>query len=371
MVMVDFMKRSIDDGFAIFGDDTVVVSTVQLMGDDSGDDLWMKRPTITQQEYRFVSDNADSIGLSAYYSTIRSVVEANGKEIDNCDIIGVDGDWNLILGASVEEGRELNIKDIVTSSSVVLIGSDIARDLFIEKKSIVGERIDISNHSYTIIGVMQRVGERSLSIFDIDNSIVVPVKALSNIFEIDRCANTIAARPQDGTSVDELIYQIRLLIRSNRGLNPTQKDNFGIDRMDDIAEEMSTVLSGVNKIGAIIALFSLLIGAFSITNILYVSVSERVTQIGIKMALGSKRFAILVDFLKESALLSLLGSTLGVVLAYISILVINATADITLRLSMIHIFKVMAIALIIGVLAGVVPAYTASRLNPIDAINDI
>ena len=177
------------------------------------------------------------------------------------------------------------------------------------------------------------------------------------------------AKPKADVKQDEFINEIRLLTRGSRRLKPTDKDNFSIGTMSFVFDMIQATFGVLTTIGWIIAGFSLLIGGFGIANIMFVSVKERTNMIGVQKALGAKKYVILTQFLVESAFLAIAGGAIGISLVAIIILLVNLSGAITITLSLYNIFSGFFIASIIGLLSGMIPAWTASNLNPVEAIN--
>jgi putative ABC transport system permease protein len=159
-----------------------------------------------------------------------------------------------------------------------------------------------------------------------------------------------------------------MILRAARRLQPDEKNNFSINRASLISQSFEGVFAGINFGGWIIGGFAILVGGFGIANIMFVSVRERTNQIGIQKALGAKRSFILQQFLIESVLLSIIGGLLGVFLIFIGTLVINYLWELNMHLTMANIILSIAISGIIGIVAGYAPAYTAAKMNPVEAI---
>ena len=181
--------------------------------------------------------------------------------------------------------------------------------------------------------------------------------------------NSIYARPQAGVSQDDLVDELRMLMRAHRRLAPGQKNNFSVSTMSFIMESVQQVFSMINMVGWVIAGFSLLIGGFGIANIMFVSVKERTNIIGIQKALGAKKYVIMAQFLVEAAVLAVAGGIIGILLVLVGVLAIPETESFTLTLSAANIFSGVLIATVIGLLAGLIPAWVGASLNPVDAIN--
>ena len=158
-------------------------------------------------------------------------------------------------------------------------------------------------------------------------------------------------------------------MRSRRRLRPGDKNDFSVNKMTFLLSFVQNIFSSLNMAGWVIAGFSLLIGGFGIANIMFVSVKERTNMIGIQKALGAKKYVILTQFLTEAAFLAITGGLIGILMVWLVVLAVPEDIGLTMRLSLSNILSGVAIASVIGVLAGFIPARIGAGLNPVDAIN--
>jgi putative ABC transport system permease protein len=176
----------------------------------------------------------------------------------------------------------------------------------------------------------------------------------------------VKAKP--GISVEELSDEAIMILRASRRLQPEDINNFSVNKASLLTQGFDSVFVGINIGGWVIGGFAILVGGFGIANIMFVSVRERTNIIGIQKALGAKRFFILQQFLVESVLLSIIGGMLGVIMIFFATLVINYLYDMNIYLTISNMLLAIFISGIIGVVAGYAPAYTAAKMNPVDAI---
>ena len=179
---------------------------------------------------------------------------------------------------------------------------------------------------------------------------------------------TIIVKAQPGISNDELRDELTGIMRSIRKLKPSAEENFSINETDIITKGFNSLFSVIATVGWIIGGFSLLVGGFGIANIMFVSVRERTNIIGIQKALGAKKFFILFQFLFEAIFLSLIGGILGLLIILILTVIISNTTSFHLILTQSNILLGIGVAALIGLIAGIVPAYSASKLDPVEAM---
>jgi putative ABC transport system permease protein len=169
-------------------------------------------------------------------------------------------------------------------------------------------------------------------------------------------------------AVEDLYYELISTLRAIRKLKPREPDNFSINKLDAIQNKVNELFSKIKISGWIIGFFSLIVGCFGIANIMYVSVKERTNQIGLKKALGATSYQILFDFLLESIFLCLIGGFIGIVLVFLLSFILSALLDFPVFLSLYNFVLGVGISLIVGVIAGYLPAKKAAKLNPVEAI---
>jgi putative ABC transport system permease protein len=157
-------------------------------------------------------------------------------------------------------------------------------------------------------------------------------------------------------------------MRSVRKLKPTEDENFSLNDVNDLSETMSQAFVSINLGGAIIGGFSLIVGLFGVANIMFVSVKERTSQIGLKKAIGAKSSIILTEFLLEAAFLCLIGGLIGLLLVFVIAKVITEALDFPIYISTSILVLALSISVVVGLLAGIIPAYRAAKLNPVVAI---
>jgi putative ABC transport system permease protein len=175
-------------------------------------------------------------------------------------------------------------------------------------------------------------------------------------------------RAKNNVPIQELSDEVIMILRASRRLKPTEDNNFSINNATMLSQGFDSVFAGINLGGWLIGGFAMLVGGFGIANIMFVSVRERTNMIGIQKALGAKRFFILQQFLVESVILSILGGIFGLFLIFIATLFINYLYDLNMHLTIGNILLAIFVSGLIGVVAGYAPAYSAAKMNPVDAI---
>ena len=287
----------------------------------------------------------------------------------NCPYNSTCHDFVNIRSFEIEKGRYFSPEEASAGKNVAILGYTMADKLF-EKADPLGKQITVDGKKTTVIGVFKKEGKGGISDSGMDENTVVPLnfaKTFINLKNNFLNAN-IMIKAKEGVSVQELSDETVMILRASRRLQPSEINNFSINRASVIAKSFDSVFAGINIGGWVIGGFAILVGGFGIANIMFVSVRERTNIIGIQKALGAKRFFILQQFLVESVLLSLFGGLLGVFLVFLTSLVINYLYDLNMYLTMANMVLALAISCIIGIVAGYAPAYAAAKMNPVEAI---
>lgn len=233
----------------------------------------------------------------------------------------------------------------------------------------LGKEVDVFGDKLNVIGVFAREGKSIVNTSN-DNLIMVPYFYLTTKVKVDgfQVEPSIMVRPKPEVTVDELKDEIKSVMRATRRIAPKQKDNFAMNQISIISGQISSLFGVLDVVALIIGGFAILVGGFGIANIMFVSVRERTNLIGIKKALGAKNYFILLEFLIESVILSLIGGIIGLVLVFFTVKGLSAAIDFALVLDFRNIMRGIIVSSVIGLIAGFWPAWSASRLNPVDAI---
>jgi len=349
--LVDSLQNSIGEGFESFGTDVCFVERIPLEPDlnENGVFQWwnyLGRPQVTYREYKYLSGALESGSVSFKCST------GDG-------VIGVTSGWESFIRERMSIGRALTTEEL-EGASVAMIGESVREKLFANENPI-GRNIRLYGHNFKIVGVFESGGSNLVSTVDTDNSYIVPYKTLQNVVDVSQCESSIVLQGADRE-------EVRVLMRQYRRLRPWMEDDFAINRLSFVLSEINDIISLVSKLGWIIGLFSLAVGAFGIMNIMYVSVQEREHEIGIQKALGARQKVIITQYLAESAVLALMGGFLGVLLVGICVsLIPDGLIDV--RLTIGNVAVGLTVSMAVGILSGVAPAAKAASLNPVDAIN--
>lgn len=372
---VDSLKANIMEGVQSFGSDIVYIDRfpmAQEEGEDGEPLQWwdyLQRPEITEENFEYVARNA-ALAESVVY-----VIMGNGNasyrrnNYSNAFLVITTDGLENVMSYSLAEGRDFSQMEIRGGSNVAILGYNVAQELFGDSYP-VGKKVKVKGGSATVVGVLEKQGESMVSIVNTDDAVILPLQFGKTVLASAWGSGMMMAAPAEGVSRDAFIDELRLLLRSCRGLSPSERDDFAINEMTFLLDMLDSVFRGISKAGWIIGAFSLIIGGFGIANIMFVSVQERMNQIGIQKALGAKRYVILTQFMVEASFLSLAGGLVGILLVFLISIPVNAVSEyFTITLSPDNAIAGMLIAVVLGILSGLIPAWKAATVDPVRAIN--
>ena len=372
--LVDSLESNIKKSIQSMGKNVIYIDKWQWIG--GSDYPWWKflnRPDAKLSEVKALKDQPISslVDAISFTSSASTTVRLGDKFLENVNIAGHTFEFSKIETLEITEGRFMNEFEDNNGRAVAILGHNVAMGLFNKSTGLVGKTITFYGKQVEIIGVFKNQGDNLVNI-DFDDKIVVPIKFLQYIDNNLEGANIIV-KAKDKIGVDAIYEELRGSMRSIRRLKPAEEDNFTLNKISFLSDAIGEFFKIINLFGLIIGLFSLLVGGFGVANIMFVSVKERTNIIGIQKALGARNEFILLNFLTEAVVLSVLGGLIGILMTWGIAEISNvflAKTDNSFRLIMTigNFGKGLLFASIIGILAGLIPAYRASKLVPVEAI---
>ena len=366
----DWMENSIRESIASLGDNTIYVEKWPWAS-DANIKWWdmMKWPPPSVDDYEALVKRSTSAHALCYTVGSSEPVKFRGNLIDETWILAATHDFENVRSFEIEKGRYFTQSESGSGKPVAIIGAEVAGKLF-DRVDPVGKEITIDRYKAQVIGVFKKEGKGGISDNGMDEGVLVPLDFSRQFvnFRNPFLNSDIMIRGKDGVSVQQLSDEVTMILRAARRIAPGMENNFSINQASQITSTLEPVFRGINIAGWIIGGFSILVGGFGIANIMFVSVRERTSIIGIQMALGAKRRWILQQFLTESVLLSVTGGILGLIIVFIGTLFVNYFFTLGMYLTAGNIILAIVISATIGIIAGFAPASAASRMNPVEAI---
>lgn len=366
MTAFNGMQTAFRQGFASVGSDVLYVSRMPwvIMNDFF---LYRNRPRLELAEAQQLERNMQGKAVVNPSMDTGRDIKYNSFRVDDVRIVGTT-EKQAVMSSSVPEiGRFMMAFDINYKKNVAVIGQDVNTALF-DNANPLNKEIWIGRTRFRVIGVMEKQGGSTFGGPNFDRQIYVPITAFVKAFGGNRGTDVnIAVKAPSQEAMEELEFELIGEMRKVRQLRPSEEDDFSINKLDTLMGSFNSIMGVVLLLGLVVTSIALFVGGIGVMNIMFVSVTERTREIGIRKAIGAKRHSILLQFLFESAVICLVGGLIGILLASILTAVINAVL-MPASLSLGILVTAVVISVLVGVFAGLVPAWKGARLDPIEAL---
>lgn len=370
LAAVDSLEREVKGSFSSLSNNTMII--MRFSFGPSEIPRWKREqfPDVSYHEYEEIKANVPNVAAVAYSLNVPTeTVKYKGKQINDVRITPVSYEYYDIDALQLADGRFFNAAESNSGSQVMVVGADIAKNLF-GVENPVGKEVRLYGQRFSVIGVLEKQGS-SLFGPSNDNLIYIPVNVARRIYgdNSNMVFPAISLKPEEETDLAALTAQLEHNLRMQRGIKPGDINTFFINKLSGFSEMIDEMTGKLNIMGLIISGFSLLVGGFGIANIMFVSVKERTNLIGIQKSLGAKNKFILFQFLFEAVILAVIGGLTGLFMVWIvSIIASSFTGDFEFVLSFGNMMIGFTVSALIGLVSGIVPAISASRLDPVEAI---
>lgn len=326
-------------------------------------------PQVEYTDFEYVNKNIPDIEASAYVIFGGSeTIKYEDETIAGVEVVPVSDGIYEVEDFKVERGRFYTESESVSGAPVIVIGYTVAENLF-GNSNPLGKQVRVYGRKLTVIGVLKKFGA---TLFDSpDEKAYVPANFVRRFRSggSDGIPGAIIIKPEKGVDMGAFEQVLKQKYRNYRGLKAGDPDNFFVNKLSGMTDAIDGIIGFMNTVGWIISGFSLLVGGFGIANIMFVSVKERTNLIGIQKSLGAKNKFIMFQFLFEAIILAVIGGLIGLLLVWITALIAsNFTGEFNFVLSFWNMFIGFSLSTLIGLISGVIPAISASKLDPVEAI---
>jgi putative ABC transport system permease protein len=369
LATVDSLKYNIKQSVSSLGSNTIYIQKRPWASGGPSD--WWKynnRPSPKFEESLLLKSRvryAENIGFITFGS---DNIEYEDVQLTKVTWYAVSEGYSKIQPIDIQYGRYLSETEFNNGTNSIIMGYTNAENLFVNPQNAVGKVVEINGHKMNIIGVPKKYGKTTFGGWDFDNIVLMPYRTARTLANKDLSEGFIMVQGKDGIPVSEVKLELDGAYRSVRKLSPVQADNFSLNEVSDANSFLDGIFKGVNLGGWFIAGLSLLVGMFGVANIMFVTVRERTSQIGLKKAIGAKRRSIMAEFLLESAFLCILGGMMGLLLVFVLTKFISSFFGFPVFISFSIFSLAISICIITGMLAGIIPAFIAARMDPVVAI---
>jgi putative ABC transport system permease protein len=369
LATIDSLQSKIKSDLSSFGNNSVYIDKWDYSGGPEYP-WWkfVKRPSMKMEEMDFVKKKSTLASNMAFVMQTQESFSYEDNILKGVNIYGITPEYKNIQSFNIGFGRFLSESDFTRGVPYVVIGYKVAEELYGKADKGVGKTITYKGRKLLVIGVIEKQGSAIINGYDYDKSTIVTHNYMASVYNPDNLGPVIMVQPKPGITSKALQEELTGIMRQIRKLSPTQDDNFTCNDVAQFKDQVESVFGAVNQGGWAIAGLSLIVGAFGVANIMFVTVRERTSQIGLKKAIGAKSSSILYEFLLESAFLCIIGGLVGLLLVWILTLALSTVLPFAITIAPSIIFLAFSICIILGVVSGIIPASIAAKMNPVEAI---
>lgn len=370
---VDSLEDNVRGSLSKLGDDVIYIQKISWSENPDNWFKYLRRPNVNYEDYEVIKEKVRSAQLITFYVGIgQRTVKYLKSSADRAYMLGVTTEFSDMFKLNYEQGRFFSPNEYHYGANKCVLGFKVAEAVF-GSLDPIGKSVKINGRKYEVIGVIEKSGESIINVMNFDEVILVSyelARKIANLKSNNLFGDaTLCIKAAEGVSLEQMKDEVTGKLRSHRRLKPKQDDNFSMNQLSIISNFLSGFFNVLNILGVFIGGFAILVGMFSVANIMFVSVKERTRLIGIKKALGAKRYIILLEFLIESVILCILGGIAGLLLVMAAMYGLSQISDsFKLYLSINNAAFGIILSTVIGVLAGMIPAMQASRMDPVEAM---
>jgi putative ABC transport system permease protein len=361
--IIQSINTYVEGEFANIGSTSVYVSKFPWVITNNYFEL-RNRPEVKIKDYDELKKHSTyARWISPTVQSMRTIQYRN-KSLEEVLVTGCNEDFTETNNIATEYGRWFTPLEVSNARYICVIGETVRKELF-DKEDPLGKRIKINGFPYKVIGVIEKKG--NFFGFNMDNQVIVPYTAFRG-YSIHRRGITVAMKVDNPQYLEDMKEETRGIMRRVRKLDPKEPDNFAINQQDMLTNFYKQITTTSYVVIFVVGAISLLVGGIGIMNIMLVSVTERIKEIGIRKAVGATKTQIMLHFLFESVVISALGGILGMIIGVLSSNIPLNLMKLDASVSLVTVFIGLGFSTFVGIVSGMYPAYKAANLNPIDAL---
>ena len=371
LATVNSLERNIQNEIRSLGNNTIYLDKWDYSAGGGPDYPWwryVKRPVPKYDEVKQIKERTPSAKYVAFEINVTDAIEYNNNILSGLNLYGVSEEFDDIQSIEINKGRTISDAEFESGSNALVIGDEVAEKLFGSPDASVGKQVVLRGKKGIIIGVYKKQGRSMIGGWNFDQSVTMPYRFARTLMDERRADPLIMIQGHEKINSKALKDELTGTVRAVHRLSPTEEDDFALNDVNDFSDAISQAFVSLNIGGWLIAALSLIVGMFGVANIMFVSVRERTSQIGLKKAIGAKSRVILSEFLLESAFLCILGGLIGLFLVFLLTQLLSTALNFPVYISTDNMIMAIIICIIVGVLAGFIPASQAARMDPVAAI---
>jgi putative ABC transport system permease protein len=371
LATVNSLEHNIQNEVKSLGTNTIYVDKWDYSAGGGPDFPWWRyvnRPSPKYSEMQQIVERTPGAKYVAFKIDVADNVDYKDNSLSNVQLYGITEQFKDIQPVEIQKGRFISDAEFSQGSNVLVIGVVVAEKLFGSPEVALGKEVTARGKKLRVIGVIKKQGKSMIGGWNFDDNVVLPYRFARNIMDERRADPLILVQGKENLSSKALKDELIGSMRGIRKLTPTKEDDFTMNDINDFSDAISSAFVGLNIGGWAIAALSLIVGMFGVANIMFVSVRERTSQIGLKKAVGAKKNIILTEFLLESAFLCIIGGLIGLTLVFLLTQILTQALDFPVFISTTYMMLAIGICIVVGILAGFIPALQAARMDPVVAI---
>jgi putative ABC transport system permease protein len=367
---ISSMQMAVNRDLKALGTKTIYIDKWQYTaGPDYPWWKYVKRPTPKYEELRLLKLKVPDAAHISFEMETQDKVEYGDNSLTGVSYYGNSEDFDKIQQVTIGAGRYFQQSDFDHGSPYIVMGYRIAERLFSRPDKALGQTVKLKGDKQAIvIGIIEKQGQSLIGGWDYDNCILLTYEYMKQMIREENAQPKLLVQASPNMSMEALTDELKGAMRSIRKLSPTQEDNFALNNIDNLSKFFDPIFRGMNIGGWAIAALSLVVGMFGVANIMFVTVRERTSQIGLKKAIGAKKGVILTEFLLESAFLCVIGGVIGMIGVFALTFIISSMLSFQVVIPLNIILLAVSICLFTGVASGIIPAFVAARMDPVVAI---
>ena len=369
LAAVDSLDRKIKKDLSSLDKNTIYLMRFSFGPSEIPEWKRQQFPDVKYEEYEYLKESVSHTNKMCYqFFTGSQAIKYESNIVSDVGVVPVSHEFIDIQGLEFSKGRFYNESEANSGAALAVIGYEVAQGLF-EGSDPIGKKVRLYGQRFTVIGVLKKQGAGMFGENN-DTSVYLPVNFIRRLYgdNNDFMTPVILIKPEKGIDMEAYKAELAQKLRNYRGMKTSEIDNFFINVLSGFTDLIDGIISKMNLVGWIISGFSLLVGGFGIANIMFVSVKERTNLIGIQKSLGAKNRFILFQFLFEAVILSVIGGIIGLLLVWIISIILTNALEFDFVLSLGNVLLGTGLAALIGLISGILPAISASKLDPVEAI---